>query len=114
MSQWYKATTEIEVGGEEMQVVYHYLPSEGNELMAQEVHFKAINLITHYTTITEATEGLKPGAIVHAKLTKRLFNVTDILEEIAGGLDNLWNQMQAKLDDLCVEYRAIPGNEVDE
>lgn len=113
MSQWYKATTEIEFGGEEMEVVYHYLPTE-DPSTPEEIHFKAINMVTYYTTITEAKEGLKPGATVHATLSKRLFNITDILEEVAGGLENLWDLAQTKLDELSTEYRAIPGNEVNE
>lgn len=113
MSQWYKATTEIEVGGEEMEVVYHYLPTE-DPFAPEEIHFKAINMVTYYTTITEAKEGLKPGATVHATPSKRLFNITDVLEEVAGSLDSLWDLVQAKLDDLGIEYIPVAGMEVSE
>lgn len=113
MSQWYKGKAEIEIGGEEMEVTYHYLPS-GNALDPGEVHYKAIHMVTYHSTITDAPEGLKLGAVVHATLTKRLFNVTDILEEVAGGQAELWSLVADKLSDLLTTYEPVAGMEVDE
>ena len=85
---------EIEIGGMEIRVQYHFLPNDPevfpyDTFSAQEVHFKGVHL-------KQIDMGTYP------KATITWIDVKDLLEEVNGDLSDL---LQEKLDDLQVEYR---------
>lgn len=107
--QFYFGETEIEIGGMEIRVQYHFLPKDPEEFPyspfeAQEVHFKDVHL-KH--TKVKRIAGLDPserleGQKVEVELTTEWIDVKDLLEETNGDLGDL---LQAKFDELLVEYR---------
>jgi hypothetical protein len=87
--QFYFGETEIEIGGMEICVQYHFLPKDPdefayNDMEAEEVHFKGLDL----------------KLVIDGKIT--WIDILDLMGEIAqGDLDDL---LHDKLDDLLIVY----------
>ena len=98
--QWYSATTEIEMGGQQLFVTYEYLPfalsADGSPYQAQEVHFTSVHMFI----------GVDANVEVSA-------DVTDLLTEANGDAADFWEHVQEKFDELSVEYLPIDGQECD-
>lgn len=92
--QFYFGETEIEIGGMEIRVQYHFLPMNPdefpyNDMEAEEVHFKGVHM-----------KHVRMGQHLSPVIT--WLDVKDLLEETSGG--DLGDLLQNKLNDLCVVY----------
>lgn len=95
--QYYFGETEIEIGGMEIRVQYHFLPKNPEKFpydafSAEEIHFKGVHL--KHTRMGQ-----------HLSLVITWIDIKDLLEEVAQFAD-LNDLLQNKLDDLQVEYVA--------
>ncbi len=98
--QWYSATTEIEMGGQQLFITYEYLPfalsADESPYQAQEVHFTSVRMFI--------------GVDATVKVS---MDITDLLTEANGDAADFWERVQEKFDELNVEYLPVDGHECD-
>lgn len=99
-TQWYAGTAEIEIGGQQLEVVFHYLPnSDSSEVYdPEEVHWKACRLLV--------AVALMGGATHLSKL-----DITDLCIELHG---DFWDLADSLLREQAFRFEPVEGNEVDE
>ncbi len=94
--QWYSGTCEIEMGGFELEARFKYLPKDENDPSYPD---QAEETATREGAINLRMITIVAGAPITSKI-----DITDMLEEAAGGNFELWEKVFEKVDDAGFQY----------